>query len=1254
MLNMQPVRRRKKRPNYGVRTVELSRGKNGFGFTISGQQPCILSCIVPGSPAENAGLRAGDYLVAVEGQSVSKVPHDDVVRLIGASTGVLKLQIAENYYSDSSDDDVVVTARQKPKYPHKPRNNTQNVRASGTTTQQSRAAKVVRDLRTGAMFEEQVAMPVDPKLSVLPSPLRNIKLLPELNSINQWKPPNLLSAPLSRIIIPGTSNDHSSIRENIEEEAIYQAVVGYLGTIEMPRKLPPGSRLQIVRGCIKRLRAEKRSHTAVLMSIYNQSLKLTNSSGQVLAVYPADRVTFCGASSEEDRRYFGIVTTSADEDPSNSCHVFAVDTRSHAEHLQRAQSFKIECNIEHATGQCREFPQNCDPIITPIRMYYEAGGMRQNEVDEPVMANSPQPSNDSTTTTSNSDSGIGFRDDCGNQSDRILVVDVQNQRLHIQQIDDSDQPTHRVSTVQCTQRLTVRAMPDPVVPSGHRSQSPLSTSSDSPEGINENMSFSSGAAKSPDVTMQSAECNKSNASEKSNSMVFNGVEINGNRSADDMSLGSARSQDALLMSYKLSPKVFNVPHMQAPPMSHSLEDLKVTEQTRDQNASSLNRSQWGSLQELRSFVSDCFESSTAVQNLHEDPEEGVSCWASSFEKLLEDPIGLQTFAEFLKKEFSHENIYFWVACERYRWLEDVSARQEAAHEIFEKHLAVGASEPVNVDSQARQVSQEELNAAEPSLFLQAQKQIFNLMKFDSYPRFIKSELYKECLLREISGEALPVRGKLDTALQLHHNTSLIQAHSKLKKSRSDAEERRRKSLLPWSRKARCKSRDRDRSDAESVSSSRSSLASWDLTLSVSLCRVVLPDGATAVVQIRPPQTVGQLVVRLLDKRGLRYNSFQVFVGHSNKQVGLEEDASVLGAQEVRVEDRVVFRLDLPNRKTVAVKSKQGKTLAQVLRPILHRYGYRLEMVTLCLMSENEVVEPMALVDSVNTQRLQVLTRSTPTECAHLGWRTGECHNKVKSAPTLDEITNRVFEELLQGKADNLTQASDQSSVRSDDWGSEHSSGILGRFLRRDSAFIEKSKDGRHKNKKVAKYSALGSEEGTRGKAALSKLPPLIAKWKPQAKTDGKSESDVLYEGLKRAQRSRLEDQRGTEINFELPDFLKDKENTPQTGKKVRKLRRESEVTGNSKFYQSVELSQASSQESLTVSRSVDQSFTNDGIIPSNEAAEEYFLGGDRTQTPPPLPPKPKHLPPTTCWPPQAQPRTRPARVYLDQPSSSFV
>lgn len=34
------------------------------------------------------------------------------------------------------------------------------------------------------------------------------------------------------------------------------------------------------------------------------------------------------------------------------------------------------------------------------------------------------------------------------------------------------------------------------------------------------------------------------------------------------------------------------------------------------------------------------------------------------------------------------------------------------------------------------------------------KQIFNLMKFDSYARFVKSQLYQECLLAEAEGRPL--------------------------------------------------------------------------------------------------------------------------------------------------------------------------------------------------------------------------------------------------------------------------------------------------------------------------------------------------------------------------------------------------------------------------------------------------------------------------------------------------------------------
>ena len=59
-------------------------------------------------------------MIAVNGRNVSKSPHNDVVRLIGQSSGVLQLQIAENYCSDSSsEEEGAAGIRLKPKYPHR-------------------------------------------------------------------------------------------------------------------------------------------------------------------------------------------------------------------------------------------------------------------------------------------------------------------------------------------------------------------------------------------------------------------------------------------------------------------------------------------------------------------------------------------------------------------------------------------------------------------------------------------------------------------------------------------------------------------------------------------------------------------------------------------------------------------------------------------------------------------------------------------------------------------------------------------------------------------------------------------------------------------------------------------------------------------------------------------------------------------------------------------------------------------------------
>ena len=116
-------RRKKKRPSAaaGLKTVEVFRGRFGFGFTLSGQSPCVLSSVIQGSPAERVGLRSGDSLISVNGRNVSTVAHNEVVKLISACQSSVVVQISESYCSDSSsgDEGGGTTGRARPKFPHR-------------------------------------------------------------------------------------------------------------------------------------------------------------------------------------------------------------------------------------------------------------------------------------------------------------------------------------------------------------------------------------------------------------------------------------------------------------------------------------------------------------------------------------------------------------------------------------------------------------------------------------------------------------------------------------------------------------------------------------------------------------------------------------------------------------------------------------------------------------------------------------------------------------------------------------------------------------------------------------------------------------------------------------------------------------------------------------------------------------------------------------------------------------------------------
>jgi len=88
------------------------------------------------------------------------------------------------------------------------------------------------------------------------------------------------------------------------------------------------------------------------------------------------------------------------------------------------------------------------------------------------------------------------------------------------------------------------------------------------------------------------------------------------------------------------------------------------------------------------------------------------------------------------------------------------------------------------------------------------------MKYDCFPRFLRSHIYRQCVQAVAAGQPLPIAEStlhdadlcLDGEAASEGDDASLSRSLKLKKSESDAGERRRRSLLPWPRKDRSKSK----------------------------------------------------------------------------------------------------------------------------------------------------------------------------------------------------------------------------------------------------------------------------------------------------------------------------------------------------------------------------------------------------------------------------------------------------------------
>uniref|UniRef100_A0ABI7Z3S2 Regulator of G protein signaling 12 n=1 Tax=Felis catus TaxID=9685 RepID=A0ABI7Z3S2_FELCA len=421
--------------------------------------------------------------------------------------------------------------------------------------------------------------------------------------------------------------------------------------------------------------------------------------------------------------------------------------------------------------------------------------------------------------------------------------------------------------------------------------------------------------------------------------------------------------------------------------------------------------------DLKDRASDHSLSSNAslpsVQSCRRLRERRAASWAVSFERLLQDPLGVRYFSDFLRKEFSEENILFWQACEYFNHVpaHDKKELSYRAREIFSKFLCSKATTPVNIDSQA-QLADDILSAPHPDMFKEQQLQIFNLMKFDSYTRFLKSQLYQECILAEVEGRSLPdaqqVPGSPASKGSVSSEHSGVSTPKKLSgKSRSgrslneelgdeDSEKKRKGAFFSWSRtrstgRSQKKKEHGDHANEplhangglgrRESQGSVSSAGSLDLSEACRTsvperdkaarhCSVQLPDGTSCVVAVQAGLSIKEVLAGLCERHSLNGAAVDLFLVGGDKPLVLHQDSSILESRDLRLEKRTLFRLDLvPINRSVGLKAKPTKPVTEVLRPVVAKYGLHLNELVARLSGEKEPLDLGAPISSLDGQRV---------------------------------------------------------------------------------------------------------------------------------------------------------------------------------------------------------------------------------------------------------------------------------------------
>ncbi|XP_044039648.1 regulator of G-protein signaling 12 isoform X2 [Siniperca chuatsi] len=1055
-----------------LRGVEVIRGRVGYGFTISGQRPCLLSGILEGSPADLVGLKQGDHIMAINGTDVSTALHETVVQLIGSCKGPLQLVVhaPSRIMGNPILNDAKFGIGQK-----------------NSIFQKAGVLRTISDDSSNSSFNSSHAIIAKQR------PVSE----PDMSRLSQhWN--SLAEQPKEETSRVGdTDSVFTDTEEANPDWSILNMtlVVGYLSSTELILNTTESEEdcLKAIRERIRQLGTEQDTHTLVMMKIMFDCIRLCDDAGAVLAAFPAENLVL-GAVCAEDPRFLCLVTTAhiingrvPEDGPLRaSCHVFFIDPElgTHEDHIGIAGRFGFDCTPDPDALGCLEFPQTPPDVLHFVTVLYSDMGeaVERLRVKLDMEAQQQAKENGSTgkqgSASSNGDSGIGNASPPEERAGRDFPSAIQNHPgAHLPSCPWDYPPAEDLTPINLSKNGQKHN------PKNSASTHSLSESLPGPDSLT---SFYGGPPprlefqfKPPPPPMP--------LGKKTN---FFGDPLRGSqRWFSKPKWPKALSSDPepqvisdnnWSSSVSLSTSTINLP----PPMSQIPSDryrsgevvmlppreewtkrfLEQREKQRKDGSIKNGSRFWGmgvvraskrrsakrlslarSLDDLESAASSdgdysgvqlqgCCSQSSLNSNgslpgagSHRGvPEQRVASWAACFERLLQDPVGVRYFSEFLKKEFSEENILFWQACEYFSHVPATDKKQlsQRAGEIYNSFLSSKATMPVNIDSQA-QLADDVLTSPRPDMFKTQQLQIFNLMKFDSYSRFLKSSLYQECMRAEVDGQPLPDPYQIpcSPAPSKHSASSDRSTLSTPKKevrkqrsgrslnedSRDESTDKKRGIFFSWSRN-RSFGKGPKKKDIGDINldywgsngrresqGSLSSGTSLEMATSCSAgkiesdnrhsvgvwerspknCSVMLPDGSCSSITLRPGASIREVLQHLCHTINVNIAAVDLFLVGGEKPLVLDQDCLTLCSRDLRLEKRTLFRLDLvPINRSVGLKAKPTKPVTEVLRPVVAKYGLHLSDLVAKISGETEPLDLGAPISSLDGLRV-VLERADP-------------------------------------------------------------------------------------------------------------------------------------------------------------------------------------------------------------------------------------------------------------------------------------